>query len=646
MSFFKSHLFKRFIVLTHDFVVALLAPLMAFILRLGFVPTYTHGMIYFHTLFFVGAIIGLFTTGLNRSSWRYASLDEMLAILKTAGIATAAGIVGLILAGNFEGFPRSLLVLSFAALIMLMGGPRIAFRLLKRHHYSSAARRAVQDEIQRVLIYGYCDAAANFIHQARNNAKSIYDVVGIVSHHPKNLGRELHSVKVVGLLEDLAGLFAKGSPLLVPPPKLVIALPQLGPDETSAIVDEAAKYGMQTFVLPSMTDLVETDQVTAPQAIKIEDLLERQHVDLDLSGLARLFEGKRVLVTGSGGSIGSEICRQIASFKPGHLTLVDNGEFNLYSIEHSLRGLYPALSMAPILCDVRDRNLVLRVVAREKPDVIFHAAALKHVPLTEVNILEAVKTNIFGTRNVADAAMASHCTAMVMISTDKAVNPTNIMGATKRFAEAYCQRLDRNSDHTRFMTVRFGNVLGSAGSVVPLFTRQIAAGGPVTVTHPEIERYFMTIPEAVRLVIAASGGGMSRGMDRGRVLVLEMGKPVKIVDLARRMIQLTGRRPDIDIKIEFVGLRPGEKLYEETFDASEELVPTDSPWLLMAIYRPVDEKVMDAALDRLQASVAQYDDATAVAAILDVVPELTRETHTPGERDIPFRVVEGGKAIA
>lgn len=618
--------------------MAAIAPAMAYLLRLGMLPRYNEGMMYFHILFVCGAVIGLLWVRLDRSSWRYASLEEVVAIVKVAACATIVGIVGLIIAGNFDGFPRSILVLSFGALILLMTGPRIAYRLLKQNVHSSA-RRSMSSRAQPVLLYGYCDNAANFIRYVRSSREMNYNILGIVGHHKKHLRRDLHGVKVIGTLDMLPEIVAQVSSRTSEAPLFVIALPQLKREEKSAIVDQVSKVGLESYILPSVTDFVATDEPIAPQAIKIEDLLERQRVDLDLTGIARLFVGRRVLITGAGGSIGGEICRQLAAFGPAHMSLVENSEFNLYSIEHDLRREFPALSLAAILCDVRDRDLVNKIIQREKPEVIFHAAAVKHVPLAEANILEAIKTNVLGTRNVADAALANNCVAMVMISTDKAVNPTNIMGATKRFAEAYCQRLDCNSTKTRFMTVRFGNVLNSAGSVVPLFAKQIAAGGPVTVTHPDIQRYFMTISEAVRLVIAASASGLSRGMDRGLIHVLEMGKPVKIVDLARRMIQLNGKQPDIDIKIDFIGLRPGEKLFEEIFESNETVLPTDSPWLHIALYRNVNDGAMEEAVALIETSITHYNEATAVEAITMIVPELKRNvlsgSHTVDSAAIP-----------
>jgi FlaA1/EpsC-like NDP-sugar epimerase len=607
----------------HDVVVALAVPYAAYWLRLGTLPELSGALSYYYIAFVLGALAGLGLFGLNRGSWRYASIEEISAIVKCAAFASVCGAGGAILSGSMEGFPRSMLVIGFGAMILMMAGPRILYRFIKDRG-RTLNLTGKRDSIDAILLYGYGDASANFIRQSNRAVENPMLPIGILDDRPKHKGRLLYDIKVMGGIADLHRIVEQKRDAGWTLTKLIIAQPNLTPQEMSAIVDRAADAGLKTYRLPQYSDLVAADTALKPEQINIEDLLGRSHVDLDLQSIAGLFKGRRVLVTGAGGSIGSEICRQVAGFGPSHMALVDNGEFNLYRIDLDIRAAAPDVSFSTVLCDVRDRDEVNRVVATEKPDVIFHAAALKHVPLVEHNPLEGMKTNILGTRNVADAALSHGCDAFVMISTDKAVNPTNIMGASKRFAEAYCQYLDRTSDKTRFMTVRFGNVLGSAGSVVPLFTRQIAEGGPVTVTHPDIERYFMTIPEAVRLVIAASAHGLKAGADRGRIFVLEMGKPIKILDLAHRMIKLSGLRPNIDIAIEIVGLRPGEKLYEETLSGSEKLDATDSEWLHVASYRAVDGAALADALTAIGQAVRRFDEPAAVAALMTIVPELNR----------------------
>ncbi len=620
----------------NDSIALICAPVLAYIFRLGDFPALERSFIWFALPFFVAGFLSLMLVGLNRGSWRYASLEDLIAIMKCAVIAVMAGAVGAVIGGSLDGFPRSLLPLSFITLLVLMAGPRVIYRIFKEKVPSINRRHRSRSE--PVLLYGYCDASANFIRQARREHSLPLNPVGIIAHRDSHANRTLYDVPVLGTLPDLADIVERQRGRGRDIGKIIIALPHPPVEEIERIVEAAASLNITTLQVPHFSDFLNADAPAAPQTINIEDLLGRTNINVDTSSISNQFVGKRVLVTGAGGSIGSEICQQVAALGIRHITLVDQGEYNLYMIDGDMAQRFNGLSRSAVLCDVRDRAAVERVMAQEKPDLVFHAAALKHVPLVEANQVEGMRTNIVGTRNVADAALAAGCDAFVMISTDKAVNPTNVMGASKRFAEAYCQLLDRTSARTRFMTVRFGNVLGSAGSVVPLFTRQIAKGGPITVTHPDIERYFMTIPEAVRLVIAACVRGMAAASDRGRIFVLDMGKPIRIVDLARRMIQLSGLKPNEDIKIEFIGLRPGEKLYEETFASSEVLLPTDNTWLQVAGYRPVNPDTMSRALDVIEAAIMAGDATLGVSGVKMIVPELVREAEHPDAAGKPATV--------
>jgi O-antigen biosynthesis protein WbqV len=411
--------------------------------------------------------------------------------------------------------------------------------------------------------------------------------------------------------------------------RIVIADEGLSQSAKDNLLSLASEHGISLGRLPGSTE-IQSDATlpTEPKPIALEDLLHRPQKRLDRRGMRNLIEGKRVLVTGAGGSIGSELVRQLAGFSPAHISLVDNCEYNLYAIDLELSQSCPSLSRAAVLCDVRDRKRVARAFDREMPEIVFHAAAYKHVPLVEQNPLEGVRTNVVGTRNVADEAVRCGARAMVMISTDKAVNPTNVMGATKRLAEAYAQALDLTGSETRFVTVRFGNVLGSTGSVVPLFQKQIAAGGPVTVTHPDITRYFMTIPEAVQLVLQASVSGASSEDYRGKLFVLDMGAPVRIADLARQMIRLAGKRPDIDIPIQYVGLRPGEKLHEELLHAREHLVESPQSGLMLAAPRPGILQILAREIDGLEVAVNDGDEDAALRLLRRAIPEFISE-RTP-----------------
>ncbi len=617
---------KRLIGGFHDLAMAAIALPLAFFLRVGQPPELTGTFLLVHGFFVATAVICFVAYGLNQGSWRYASIEDMLAIVQSAALATLATFVASFMLNRLEGMPRSVFPLTAGTLILLMAGPRVLFRAYKQRH--NRRREAARSEgAESILIYGFCDEAANFIRAMQRQRGAKYIVRGIIDHNNRNSGRQLHQVPVIGGIEDVQKFMKDARVSRDAPTKLVVAVPNVEQALMERLVVAASEAALTVFRLPIVTDLKAYDTVEAsqPLPIRLEDLLGRPHVNLDMAIVARMVRGKKVLVTGAGGSIGSELTRQLAAFSPRRLTMVDNSEFLLYSIERNISETVQQLEFSPVLCDVRDQSAISSIIRREKPDIIFHAAALKHVPLVESNVLEGIKTNAFGTRNVADAALASGCEVFVLISTDKAVNPTNVMGATKRCAETYCQNLDQASETTRFITVRFGNVLGSAGSVVPLFSSQIAKGGPVTVTHPDIERYFMTIPEAVRLVLSAAANGFDEKESRGKIFVLEMGKPVKIVNLAERMIQLSGKRPHTDIEIKFTGLRPGEKLFEEIFETSEQLAETKNKWLLVAAPRVVEAKRLAEAFSRMHAAIGSEDVIAALSAIQLIVPEFKRE---------------------
>lgn len=411
-----------------------------------------------------------------------------------------------------------------------------------------------------------------------------------------------------------------------------------GENDFDKLADVSERHGIELLRLPEIGQLGRGKRAyerIVPERVQLEDLLPRRVVSLDREPLKGLFEGATVLVTGAGGSIGSELCRQVLRLRPRRLVLVDNSEFLLHEIDVELCREGTAAEIVALLGNVRDRAQMFSYFETQRPDIVFHAAALKHVPIVERQPVEGLRTNVLGTGNVADAASKFDAKAFVLISTDKAVNPTNFMGASKRMAESYCQALDVVGK-TRFVTVRFGNVLGSAGSVIPLFARQIAAGGPVTVTHPEIERYFMTIPEAVQLVLHATRSGVSSAdSDRGRIFVLDMGKPVKIADVARKMIRLQGFRPDIDIAIRFIGLRPGEKMFEELFDHGEAIVATDVAGVLSAAPRRIfDHMTIAQMFEELRVATKEGDRKTADGIVTRLVPEYRPETGIAACADV------------
>jgi O-antigen biosynthesis protein WbqV len=485
------------------------------------------------------------------------------------------------------------------------------------------------------------DGADTFIREMRRDPRAVYRVVGVLADTPSRVGREIYRVPILGTIDALDSVVEQLDRRGKRPQKLIITAQNLPGHQIRRLLDRADALAIPLARLPKLTDFKRNldNPERALEPIALEDLLGRSQAVLDRDGMAQLIRSRRILVTGAGGTIGAELARQIAALSPGRLVLLDNGEFALYGIEVELRERFPGLLPVPLLRDVRDRAQIDEVVAAEKPEIIFHAAALKHLPMVEANPIEGVLTNVVGSRNVAEAARANGTSLVVMISTDKAVNPASVMGATKRLAESFCQALDLYearrrgplSHGTRYVTVRFGNVLGSTGSVVPLFQRQLAAGGPLTVTDPEVTRFFMTVREAVELVLQASAlSPESEAADaRGKIFVLDMGEPVKIVDLAQQMIRLAGLRPGRDVGIEFIGLRPGEKLHEELFHPAEPLIPTGNPAIRLAAPRTADYAMLARSIDELEENARARREERLLQLLARLVPEYRRTTSGP-----------------
>ena len=559
-----------------------------------------------------------------RGSWRYFSIPDLTTIVVSSLSAVFIFTVGMFLLERGAYLPRSVIVLTFIYMVAALAGMRLAYRIFVEQ-VGQFPSLAGGDPLDRrlVLLCGFSDKAESFIRTARRDPKRGFSIVGILDDSHLNHGRSIQGVNVVGSLEELEAIAARFARSGRQISELLVTETHPGRKRLAYILERANALSMKVSRLPEPTEVsaLTSTLLMEPKPIELEDLLERPEVKPDVEGIKQMIEGKVVLATGAGGSIGSELCRQIVTFAPKRLVITDHSEFHLYKLDKELREKHRDVEISTLVVDVRDRARVMRAFEEFEPGVVFHAAALKHVPMMEDNPLEAIKTNVLGSRNVADAAKAIKASTFVMISTDKAVNPTNIMGATKRAAEAYCQSLDINSEDTRFKTVRFGNVLGSNGSVVPRFQEQIAAGGPVTVTHPQIVRYFMTIPEAVRLVLQASGHALARQAERGKIMVLDMGKPVRIVDLAERMIQLAGYKPRVDIDIKFTGLRPGEKLYEELFDPSEVAEGRTDEGYVVASPRIMDRRLVDKTLKEMLSCAEREDAARALELLAHIVPE-------------------------
>lgn len=551
----------------HDLVAAALAWMLAFSLRFNFDVPVEFALSARHSLLWVLPMFGVlfFAFGLYRGLWRFASLSDLQhlvsAVLAGALLTTAAVVFF-----GLGPIPRSVLVLHPLLLALAMGGSRFAYRSWKEHRlYGPAKMRG-----QPVIVLGAGEAADSLLREL--NRSGLWYAVALVDDNPSKMGQRLRGLPVYGPLSSVGGVAERYGVRHV-----IMALPSAKSSERRSAAEYASVAGLAVMTMPSYDDLLAGRlSVSNIRRVELEDLLGRESVLLDDAGLHELLTGRVVMVSGAGGSIGSELCRQIAKYCPSQLVLLETSEFSLYRMDEELAQLHPALSRSCWAGDVRDADRVAEVLAAEQPAVIFHAAAYKHVPLMErVNAWQAVRTNALGTLTLARAAQKAGVDKFVLISTDKAVNPTNVMGASKRLAERLC-RAQQAATGTRFVTVRFGNVLGSNGSVIPKFREQIERGGPVTVTHPDIVRYFMTIPEAAQLVLQA--GWMGQG---GEIFVLDMGEPVKIVDLARDMIRLSGFSED-DIRLEFTGLRPGEKLYEELLADDEATLPTPHPKLRIA----------------------------------------------------------------
>jgi FlaA1/EpsC-like NDP-sugar epimerase len=617
----------------HDVGMAAASFALALYLRLGDdIVNYEPRRTALYGLIFTAIAAGVFlVTGLYRGIWRYASLPDLFNITRAATLTELIFLPVMFVFTRLETLPRSFVLIDWLVLIALLGGPRLGYRLFKDRGLDHLLERSRSQRVP-VLLISTKDGADTFIRETVRDPNSAYRVVGVLSDTPSRVGREIYGVPVLGTIDSLESVVRRLDRRGRRPQKLVITTQSLAGAEVRRLLDRADALAIPMARLPRLTEFQHTTDEArrTVEPIAIEDLLGRSQAVLDRDAMAGLIRGRKVLVTGAGGTIGAELARQIAALAPALLILFDNSEFLLYAIDSELREAFSDLPLRPLLGDVRDRCRVDEIMAREQPQIVFHAAALKHVPMVEANPIEGVLTNVIGSRNVGEAARAHGAGLVVMISTDKAVDPASVMGASKRLAEAICQALDlvearRATAGTRFVTVRFGNVLGSTGSVVPLFTRQLATGGPLTVTHPEVSRFFMTVREAVELVLeAASTAGTQEAESRGKIFVLDMGEPVRIVDLARQMIRLAGLRPDRDIKLEYIGLRPGEKLHEALFHAAEAPVPTRNPSLRLAAPRTADYAVLARSIDELEDHARAGRGDRALRVLERLVPEYSR----------------------
>ena len=561
-------------------------------------------------------------TGLYRGLWRFASMPDMWNILRACVVGAFAVSITLFLYNRLDHVPRTVLVVYPFVLAILLALPRLAYRYWKdsRLDFGRVAS-------ERVLVLGAGKAGEALVRDLRRERR--YIPVGFLDDDTALRGSRVHGVPVLGTLDQLPHVARETAADM-----LVIAMPSSNKVQMRRAVELCEECELPFRTVPRLEDVVAgRSTFNELKEVAIDDLLGREQVLLDWTAIRTRLSGRRVLVTGGGGSIGSELCRQVARLGAESLTILDQSEYNLYVIEQELRRTYPDLLFDAVLGDCGDVMTCERVFARARPQIVFHAAAYKHVPLLQSQVREAFRNNVLGTRTVAQAADRFGVDSFVLISTDKAVNPTSVMGACKRIAELFCQNFARQS-RTRFMTVRFGNVLDSAGSVVPLFREQIRSGGPVTVTHPEITRYFMTIPEACQLILQASVLGQG-----GEIFALDMGEPVKIRDLAEQMIRLAGRQAERDVAIVYTGLRPGEKLFEELFHPQERYAQTAHAKIFLAQPRSMSWPLLTAQLAQAEAATREFDEEALRRIIDQLLPEFVAAQNAGADNVIALRSV-------
>lgn len=603
----RKYLLPSFIA-AMDILLLCIAILLALALRFeGNIPAnYLATAVWQLPVFILGMLTVHIILRLYTRVWQYAGSAEALSITMACMADSVVWFISSFILGKF--LPRSVYILAALIFLIFVGGIRFSLRVYS--YLTSRPEFIARQNMRNVLIYGAGDAGAMILREIYNHPGN-RQIVGFIDDDKNKKGRIFSGIKILGARENLAEIVVEKEVQ-----EIIIAMPSIKGQIMREIVDACKQTGANITTLPGVYELIDgSAYVSQLRPVEVTDLLGRSTVNLDTTVVGEFLRGKVILITGAGGSIGSEICRQCAKMNPKKLLLLGKGENSIYEINRELETNFPNLKKVPIIADVRDRERIRGIMEYFHPQVVFHAAAHKHVPLMEYQPMEAVRNNILGTKTVAEEAAAIGVEKFVMISTDKAVNPTSVMGCTKRVAEMFVQSMN-TVGATKYVAVRFGNVLGSRGSVIPLFKKQIAAGGPVTVTDPEMKRYFMTIPEASQLVLQA--GAMAQG---GEVFVLDMGKPVKIVDLARDLITLSGLTPDVDVPIVFTGLRPGEKLFEELLSAEDGTDATNYEKIHVARIKSVTKAELNQHIAEL---LAISDEDEVVAKLCEIVP-----TYTP-----------------
>ncbi|MEN8134153.1 MAG: nucleoside-diphosphate sugar epimerase/dehydratase [Thermodesulfobacteriota bacterium] len=566
-------------------------------------------------------IIVFYYSGLYRGMWRYTSLVDLVKILKATMLTTFIAMGCVLMINRFIGFSRAVFVLDGLLTFIFIAGVRVSLRLFfnKKQALAPFSKNKSAESRKKLLVIGAGDAAEKIIREVKDNRTLPYQIIGLLDDNPTKIGKRIHGISVLGEIGDLHRIIDK-----MQPDEILIAIPSAGREQMNRIVELCRTSNVNYKTLPGLNEII-SDQfsIRSMREVSYKDLLGRPPVSLELDKIEHVLEGKTVLVTGAGGSIGSELCRQIIRFKPKQLILFDASEHNLYQIEMEIIHELGFGNYVPVLGRIQEPELLGSVFKKYRPQVVFHAAAYKHVPMVEHNPWEAVTNNIIATQHLIDTSVQNRIERFILVSTDKAVRPTNVMGASKRMTEKimqqYCQKMldDPTSEaNTRFMAVRFGNVLGSSGSVIPLFKKQIELGGPVTVTDPEMTRYFMSIEEAAQLILQAASMG-----EGGEIFILEMGTPIRIGQMARDLVRLCGREPDSEIEIKYIGLRPGEKLHEELITEGEGIVPTNHE-KIMVLRRTSDDKIdLLEPLYRLE-KLAEKFDANGIKKLLqELMPD-------------------------
>jgi FlaA1/EpsC-like NDP-sugar epimerase len=603
---------RTFVTFVH-LLQAVVACYLAFLLRFeGIIPEeHFSQMVHYLPYLLVIRLVFYRYSGLHKDLWRYSSVSDLIKIVRSVILGSVAFFL---LVRTFFGdvsYPRSIYILDALILILISGGTRLMIRIFREYLQSESSGK-------KTLLIGAGDAGEMIVRDMKNNPQYAYQPIGFIDEDKYKVGLTIHGIPIFGTNSMIGEVIEKYTP-----EEIIICIPSASNKAIRQLFELCKPYNIPIKTLPGMSDILRGDvSVSQIKPLSLEDLLHREPVQTDLQSIKDYIKGKSVLVTGAGGSIGSELARQIIKYHPSRLIILDRYENGLFSIDMELRKAHSLEDISTVIGDILDTSRMDYVFSKFRPQIVFHAAAHKHVPMMEHNPIESVKNNVFGTKCLIEASSRYDVESFVMISTDKAVNPTSIMGATKRVAE-FLSLVSNPRSSTKFTTVRFGNVLGSNGSVVHIFKEQIKQGGPLTITHPEIKRFFMLIPEAVQLVLIAAASGKG-----GEIFVLDMGEPVRIVDFAENLIRLSGLVPNEDIKMEFTGLRMGEKLYEELFDKTETVAPASHDKLKIAVpFVPAEQDLM-ANIDLLEEVVRESRIEDIIPTIQKIVPGFTGNNNS------------------